>query len=288
VRRCIRCERSFDSHGWVCPACGFAPDAVGSIARFATPVGRDGFDPDAFDRLAELEHRSFWFRSRNLLIGWAVGHYFPEARSFLEIGCGTGFVLEGLRRMCPDLSLLGADLHIGGLMHACRRMPDVGLLQLDARQLPFEAEFDVIGAFDVLEHIDDDETVLAEIHRAVRPGGGIVLTVPQHPSLWSASDDYGEHKRRYSRAELVSKATAVGFAVRRVSSFVTLLLPAMAVMRLRGRVARARVDPVREHVIAQRVSRPLELMLGLERSLIARGADLPIGGSLLLVAQRRA
>jgi SAM-dependent methyltransferase len=288
MRRCLSCERSFGGPGWTCPTCGFEPDKIGSITRFCTPVGRDGFDPDAFDRLAELEHHSFWFRSRNRLIAWAVDHYFRDAHNLLEIGCGTGFVLEGLRRMRPGLSLLGADLHIGGLAHAARRIPDLGLLQLNACRLPFDGEFDVIGAFDVLEHIDDDDTVLAEVRRALRPGGGIVLTVPQHPWLWSASDDYGEHKRRYRRAELTSKVGKAGFTIRRVTSFVTLLLPAMVIMRLRGRVKHAPIDPVHEHVMAQRVRKPLEAVLELERRLIARGVDLPVGGSLLLVAERTA
>jgi SAM-dependent methyltransferase len=271
----------------MCPLCGFTPEICGGIMRFATPVGKEGFDPDAFDRLAELEHQSFWFSSRNHLIGWAVARYFGDAKSMLEIGCGTGFVLEGLRKSRPQLSLLGADLYRGGLAHAARRMPDVSLLQLDARKIPFDEEFDVIGAFDVLEHIDDDERVLAEICAAVRPGGGIVLTVPQHPWLWSASDEYAQHKRRYRRSELVSKVSAAGFLIRRVTSFVTLLLPALAVVRLRGRIDRRPLDPVREHVVAQRVTRPLERVLESERRLIARGTDLPIGGSLLLVAERR-
>jgi SAM-dependent methyltransferase len=286
VKRCAECEARFDGQSWICPACGHAPGLAGAIPRFATPAGRDGFDPAAFDRLAALEHSSSWFRARNRLIGWALRRYFPHARSMMEIGCGTGFVLEGLRRMRPGLKLVGGDLHVEGLAHAARRVPGIDLLQLDARRIPFDAEFDVIGAFDVIEHIDDDELVLKEMRRALVPGGGIVLTVPQHPWLWSVSDDYAEHKRRYRRAELVSKVQAAGFTIRRVSAFVTLLLPAMAAMRLRGRLRKGPIDPFREHLIAQRLAAPLDLILELEHSLIARGSDLPAGGSLLLVAVR--
>jgi SAM-dependent methyltransferase len=288
VKRCVRCAQSFESPEWVCPKCGFAAQAVGPITRFTTPTGKDGFDPDAFDRLVELEHQSFWFRARNRLIGWAVDHYFPDAASLLEIGCGTGFVLESLRRHHPDLSLLGGDLHIEGLAHAAARVPDVSLLQFDARRIPFDTEFDVVCAFDVLEHIDEDERAFAEMRRAIRPGGGMMLTVPQHRWLWSATDECAEHKRRYRRGELVSKVSAAGFTVRRVTSFVTLLLPAMAMMRLRGRLGRVPVDPAREHLTAQRLTAPLECVLAMERLLIAHGADLPVGGSLLLVARRGA
>jgi SAM-dependent methyltransferase len=57
------------------------------------------------------------------------------------------------------------------------------LFQMDARKIPFESEFDVIGAFDVLEHIEEDEKALAQIFHAVLPGGGLILTVPQHRFL---------------------------------------------------------------------------------------------------------
>jgi SAM-dependent methyltransferase len=268
--------------------CGFVPNSSGAVTSFAKPVGRDGFDPDAFDRLAELEPSSFWFRARNRLIAWTVSRYFPNATSLLEIGCGTGFVLQGLRRMRPELTLVGADLHAGGLLHAARRVPEISLLQMDARRIPFDAEFDVIGAFDVLEHIDDDNGTLSEMHRAVKPGGGIVLTVPQHPWLWSASDEDAEHKRRYRRSELISKVRLAGFSIRRVTSFVTVLLPAMVLMRRRERLIATPFDPSRELVITRHVTTPLERALGLERALIARGVDLPVGGSLLLVAERMA
>jgi len=289
VKRCVECDLSFDASGWTCPYCGFVPRVIGAVTSFATPHGKDGFDPGAFDHLIELERLSFWFRARNRLIDWTLGRYFPDATSFLEIGCGTGFVLAGLRATRPNLSLIGTDLHIDGLAHAARRLPEVGLLQVDGRRIPFDAEFDVVGAFDVIEHIDDDEATLAEMHRAVRPGGGIMLTVPQHQWLWSASDEYAEHKRRYYRSELVAKVSGAGFAIRRVTSFVTLLMPAMAVTRRVGRrTSRGSFDPVREHLAAQRATAPLERVLGLEHALIARGIDLPVGGSLLLVAERQA
>ena len=64
---------------------------------------------------------------------------------------------------------------------------------MDARRIPFEDEFDVIGAFDVLEHIKEDEQVLVQMHRAVKSGGGIMLTVPQHMFLWSEQDVQAHH-----------------------------------------------------------------------------------------------
>jgi SAM-dependent methyltransferase len=279
----VSCERRLHGTSWTCPSCGFAPSVLDGILRFSPEPRGDGFDPAAFARLVELEHGSFWFRARNRLLIWAMERYFPSAHSLLEVGCGTGYVLEGLHRALPHLRLTGAELHLQGLEHASRRVEDVELLQMDARAIPFDREFDVSGAFDVLEHIDEDEQVLEGLFRAARPGGGLILTVPQHLWLWSATDDYGEHKRRYARAELVSKVTAAGFRVRRVTSFVSLLLPAMAATRMLARAHRP--DPYSE-LRATRADAKLERVLDFERSLIIRGKDLPVGGSLLLVAGR--
>jgi SAM-dependent methyltransferase len=263
------------------------PQRHGPILSFCEPEGADGFDPEAFDRLVTLEHDSFWFRSRNRLIVWAMREYFPSAGQLLEIGCGTGFVLACLRDAFPELRIAGAELHASGLRHASVRLAGVNLFQLDARNIPFDAEFDVVGAFDVLEHIEQDEQVLEGMHGAVKPGGGIILTVPQHSWLWSASDEYAEHKRRYGRAELESKVTQAGFVIRRITSFVSLLLPLMAASRLAEQLRQSPYDPGHEHRSAQRADKPLERVAELERSLITRGIDFPAGGSLLLIASRR-
>lgn len=286
MRHCISCAANFDPPQWACPTCGFTPQAIDGFTSFCAAQAGDGFDPEAYAGLAALEEDSFWFESRKLLIEWAIGRYFASAHSLLEIGCGTGFVLSGLRLAFPHLRLTGAELHADGLLHARERLPEVELLQFDARQIPFEKEFDVIGAFDVLEHIDDDAGVLLEMHRALKPGGGILIAVPQHQWLWSAADDYGEHKRRYSRAELSAKVSAAGFSIRRVSSFVTFLLPAIAAVRLSARLKHRPFDHVGELTATHRAPALLRGVMSMERALLTHGLDLPVGVSLLLVADR--
>ena len=94
------------------------------------------------------------------MLCWALEHYFPDATIFFEIGCGTGFVLVGIGKALPRLTLGGGEVSSVGLRLAADRVPGVDLFQMDARQIPFENQFDVIGAFDVLEHMGDDELVL--------------------------------------------------------------------------------------------------------------------------------
>lgn len=289
MKRCLSCGTDFEAETWRCPACEVEPPLIGGFRSFAEePVSEDeAFDRHSFELLASLEPKSFWFRSRNRLVVHALERYFPNARSFHELGCGSGFVLAGLRDAHPRLELSGSELFRAGLEVASRRLGDgVPLEQIDGRTIPYTAEFDVVGAFDVLEHVEDDERVLAEIHRAVRPGGGVLITVPQHPRLWSAADDYARHVRRYTRAELVGKLERAGFEPVRVTSFVSLLLPLFALSRLTKRSTDEPYDPETEYRATARIDRALEHALTVERGLIRLGARLPAGGSLLAVARR--
>ena len=287
MKCCPACAVCFDSETWVCPRCGFRPAEVGGIVRFSAEpsMGAGGFNPDSFARLAELEEVNFWFRGRNRLIQWALKKYFPKAENFLEIGCGTGFVLKGLQDSIAPISLAGSELFGDGLLFAKARLPGVALFQMDARQIPFAEEFSVIGAFDVLEHIAGDGCVLDEMFRATRSGGGVMITVPQHRFLWSASDEHAKHQRRYSRAELSSKVRKAGFVVERITSFVSLILPLMVWSRMTSKNS-LEANPWREFEINRPLNATLEHLLAIERALIRAGVSFPAGGSLLLVAKK--
>lgn len=290
LKICLRCDARFEARDWTCPACGHEPERKDGLLLFAPELdSRVGdFDARWFPALAAREAGSFWFRSRNRLIVWALEHHFPSARCLLEVGCGTGFVVAGIAQAGAPLTLHAGDAQSSGLMFARDRAPAARLYQLDARSLPFDREFDVVGAFDVIEHLDEDERVLAQMWRAIRPGGGALITVPQHGWLWSAEDAAGGHKRRYSRREVVEKVQRAGFSVERVTSFVTVPLPLMAASRLRARVGmRCDPDANAELSLPRSIDRLLEAAMSAELALIRRGVSLPAGGSLLVVARRR-
>lgn len=241
---------------------------------------------DAFERLAAAEDASFWFRSRNRLLLWALHTHFPAAGSVLEVGCGTGYVLAAIAASDPRLRVAGSDLSGAGLRHARARLPQATLVRADARELPFEGEFDVVGAFDVIEHVPEDDEVLAAMRCALRAGGGIVVTVPQHRWLWTETDRWSGHQRRYTKRELAGKLVAAGFRVRCMTSFVSLLLPVMAASRAWGALAAREFDPGRELAVSPRVDALLERAMRAEANAIARGVRFPAGGSLLAVAER--
>jgi SAM-dependent methyltransferase len=238
--------------------------------------------------LHRLQGKSFWFRGRNRLIQDFVREWFPEAGNVLEVGCGSGYVLGGLRAVLPSAKIVGSEISADGLSYAAARVsPPCQFLQMDARAIPYRNEFDLIGAFDVVEHIDEDEVVLAEIRRALRPHGGALFTVPQHPRLWSRADDIARHRRRYARRELADKLKRAGFVVLRDTSFVSVLLPVLAMQRwFSGR--RREYDQRNEFLLPGRVDRLFEMSLDIERRVIRWGLDLPVGGSRIVAARRGA
>ncbi len=283
MKRCLVCDSVYDAPEWVCPACGARPTGD-PFLRFSGADGSEEFPRSAFESLAGAEDSSFWFRARNAILLTAIRRHFPNLSSFFELGCGNGFVLRAIREAFPKAELVGGELAIEGLEVARARVPDASLIQVDGRQLPYRNEFDVVGTFDVLEHTDDGP-VLAELAAAVKPGGGLVLTVPQHPWLWSAADEFGQHKRRYTRRGLIAKLQASGFEVTQVTSFMTLLLPLMALSRFRQRDLES-FDPEGELRLPEPVDRALERLVRIERHAVRLGISLPAGGSLLAVARR--
>ena len=288
MKFCIKCDKSFEGLNWQCPHCSHQPDVIDGHIAFAPELAREseGFEADYFPRLATQEAGNFWFRSRNRLLIWALKQYFPKAQNFLEIGCGTGFVLSGLKEAFPNLVLSGSEVFSDGLGFAASRLPKVDLFQMDARRIPFREEFDVVGAFDVLEHIKQDEEVLAQMYQATRKGGGILITVPHHRFLWSPVDEFARHVRRYETRELREKVSRAGFSVIRISSFVSLLLPLLVASRFKQRMTGEEVDPNAEYNISSFVNTTLEKVLDVERAAIRAGLSFPAGGSLLLVARR--
>jgi SAM-dependent methyltransferase len=249
-------------------------------------VSRPGYDAELSNLLAELEPVSFWFRARNRLVVSLLRRHFPALGSLLDVGCGNGFALAAIREAFPDARLVGVDFVEEALETARTRVPDAELHRLDVLELPFEDEFDVVSALDVLEHLDDDEAALRRMRVALRPGGGALVLVPQHRWLWSGADEIAHHRRRYRRSDLLESVRRAGLEVSFVSSFVTSLLPAMALSRILSRGTFGARE-LRRGLVPGPLNGPFERLLDAERQLVAgRGVSLPAGGSLLVIARR--
>ena len=293
MRICPKCSQDFQGPGWRCPGCGHEPTMADGVRLLAGNDWREAMDfPDSHEMLSEVEGNSFWFRHRRRVIIQAVQRHFPRAGNFLEVGCGNGHVLKGLAQHFASMPCVGLDLGLEGLLRARQGLPGVEgveLVQADARCLPYREEFDLAGAFDVLEHLEDDRLIIAKLHQALRQGGGLILTVPQHQWLWSSFDELARHKRRYNRSGLREKLERQGFSLVWMGSFMSLVLPAVLASRLKWLLVReeATLERIRSDLdLGPRLDAILYGICGLEHLCLSRGLALPFGTSMLCLARK--
>lgn len=273
-------------------------EIIDNIKCYAPDLARknEDFPAEGFQVLYKAEEKNFWFRSRNNVIQSLFKKYVGKQQTeVLEIGCGTGYVLKGLEARFPAYQLRGSEIHLEGIRFAQQRLPNVEFIQLDATDLPYQNEFDTIGAFDVLEHIEEDEKVMREVEKSLKPNGHFIISVPQYQWMWSINDDIAFHKRRYHRKELKSKLQKAGFDVKYIGSFVFTLFPMMYISRLlRGKNEKKSMDmeEVRKIAVNELKLNPVinSIFLGLmkiDELLIKAGISLPFGGSLIAVAKKK-
>lgn len=270
------------------------PVVINGITCYAPELAaqNEDFPPDQFETLYKNESGNFWFKSRNRIILHQLAKLNPgKGQSLLEIGCGTAFVLSGVHQRFPELNLTGSEIYISGLEIAAKRLPGIEFVQLNATKMPFSNKYEYACAFDVIEHIEEDETVMSEVFKALKPGGRFLVSVPQHKWLWSVIDEYSCHKRRYSRRELISKLKSAGFDIEYVTSFTFFLLPVMYLGRLRRRSLRAE-DLTKEQInseisLSGWMNALFSFIMRMDEALIKLGLSLPCGGSLFVVARRK-
>ncbi|HEY5912944.1 MAG TPA: class I SAM-dependent methyltransferase [Verrucomicrobiae bacterium] len=259
--------------------------------------GRASFCPEHFEPLFAAEDRHFWFRARNRCIA-ATARLIPQRNSIKDIiehGCGTGFVLRELERIFPDARITGADLFAEGLSLARKRFGGT-LVRGDLLHCGYREAFDLVGLFDVLEHLDDDLRALQVLREQLRPGGWLLMTVPAHRVLWSDYDVASGHRRRYSRSELMGRLSQAGFEVKFCTEFMFALFPLMLLRRRLswGRKGTASTvapspgnlnDELHVHPLLNRL---LEAILRPEPWWIEKGSRMLCGTSLLALATRKA
>lgn len=266
---------------------------IGGIKCFSPEVANSYKDyPDGgFDLTDEYAQESFWVMSRNRLFKGMVQRNLKSTgkSKFLDIGCGTGDFIQRIADD-PRLEITGSEVYLKGLVYAKKNQPGVEFIQFDATKGRIGEQFDIITAFDVIEHVDDDLAALSNIAQMLQKEGVTIISVPQHMFLWSALDEIVKHERRYSRKELLDKMTRSGLSVRYATSFVFTLFPLMLVSRLLdGRRDKSQSDGA---ALAKRVkfSRLLnwgfDLFMRVDEVLIRLGVPLPCGGTLVVVATK--
>jgi len=177
-------------------------------------------------KLAALEDTHWWYRERRHLLARALSGVRPG--DALDIGAAGG----GNTRVLRDLGWRPVALEYGaeGAEVAFER----GLLTLraDATRLPVdEASLDLVVAFDILEHLEDDDLAVREIARVLRSDGTFLVAVPADPRLWSAHDEAVDHVRRYTRETLSGVLHRGGFDIVDMASWNVLLRPVVMMRR---------------------------------------------------------
>jgi SAM-dependent methyltransferase len=269
-------------------ASAFSAAGLVPLQRKAQMQLAGGMNPENFPAIYAAEEGNFWFEPRNRLIVGLLNKYFPAAESLLEVGCGTGFVLSAIASSRKWEHLYGSELHEAGLAFARTRLNGTAaeLIQMDARKIPDAySNMDVIGAFDVIEHIEEDTAVLRGIHRALKPGGGLIVTVPQHQWLWSNIDEYSHHVRRYSARELHRKIRHAGFDL--VFSGSYNFVPVAGMLLSRRNSLGAKEKAAAEFAPPKPINALLRTILSAEVALTLAGCRFPIGGSRVVVATKR-
>lgn len=246
-------------------------------------------EPDLYDFFYRTEDAHWWFRARRAVVGSILERLYPQGGlEIADVGCGTGGMAPLLARFGR---VTGVDESVQAREYCARR----GL----PRVLEFHeweragGHYDLVTAFDVVEHVEDDVNFLRRIRARLRPGGRLLVTVPAHPFLWGPFDEMNHHRRRYLRRGLNRSLGFAGFEVERSTYYNLLLFPPMAAVRLTEKMFRPAFDPANPRPMMERWfrigrwNRALEAVMSAERHWLAR-RNLVLGSSLLAVGRSHA
>jgi len=239
-------------------------------------------DRATYDRMRVLQDGHWWFEGRRRILSGLIGALaLPKPAQILEVGCGPGGNLAMLKRFGEVTALEPDDASRAYAAERTGVRVEGGLLP---DGLPFApASFDLVCAFDVIEHVDEDAASVAALARLLKPGGYLATTVPGQPWMWSRHDELHHHKRRYRLGAYRAMFEAAGLKVTTSSYFNTLLFaPIAGVRALKMLTGSTAADD--DAMPAAPVNRLLTGLFAAEGPWL-RHAALPIGVSIVLIAR---
>lgn len=221
----------------------------------------------------------WWYRARTELLRAALGEFLGTPARVLDVGSADGPSVSWMR---GTEARIAVDLDPRGLA------PGSGVCA-SALALPFADDvFDVVSAFDVIEHCEPEARAVEELARVLRPGGRLLASVPAYRWAWTDHDARAGHHRRYTRPRLIAALEAVGLDVRRSTYGFAAVFPMFAAergaRRLRRRASAGQeglpqVSPVLDRVLTG---------LSMAEARLLRRHDLPFGSSVFVAAEKPA
>jgi SAM-dependent methyltransferase len=240
----------------------------------------------AYRQFVELEEQHFWFRGRRRIFFHLLDRLLRGRTdlTILEIGCGAGGFLGPLSAYGQ---VVGIDIS-HELIRFCQQRGPNRVLVGSGYDLPIRKHsVDLVAMFDTIEHIPDDERVLAQCREALKPGGKVFLSVPAYQFLYSENDRIAHHQRRYTRTELRKKLSAAGFRPDRVTYFNSFLFPMILPVVLLKKMKERLFGPDEKTNLSHRIFKPAnELFAGIMSSerLLLQEIEFPFGHSIIGMA----
>ena len=258
------------------------------IEVFAESDSSQGeFDYTFFNSLYNAEEKNFWFKGRREAIFQIIKKFILgyKNKKMLEVGCGGGNIINFLKN--KGINIEGADVFFEGLQFARKRV-NTNFYQINIKDIPFENEFDIIGIFDVLEHIQEEDKILVNLYKALKPEGYLFVAVPALPYLWSYFDEIAFHKRRYNKNEFINKLKNHGFSIIKATYLFMFLLPVMVLKRKvrLGRLSNQPIDLLKQELSLNPILDAIFYQLIRLESRLIPFLSLPLGSSLLILAKK--
>jgi SAM-dependent methyltransferase len=237
---------------------------------------------EEYEKMYEAEQTYFWFVAKQGTIKRLLSRLSrPGGKDILDIGCGTGTNLEGLKNFGSAFGIDQSNLALS----FCQKRGLELLAQAEAGAIPFKENcFDIITTLDLLEHLPDDEAALEEAFRVLKPGGILLVTVPAMPWLFGAHDHAMGHLRRYTKTGLASMIKRVGFSEIKLSYYMGLLFPATLLMKLYQKRFGSRTETI-PYQVNPLLNRLFLFLCELEARMLVY-MNMPVGTSILLIARK--
>jgi len=237
------------------------------------------YSDDLIEERGRLYVNSWWSQTRNRIVNQALTPV-PVGSVIWDVGCGTGFVSMDL--LANGRQVVGIEPSRAGAQFTAQAGIPTFQTTLERLELPSNS-LAAVSLFDVLEHVQNREHMLRELHRVLQPGGFLVLTVPALKFLWSQFDEDESHQVRYTKSKLQTELESSGFTVNRIGYFFALTVPLLLLLRaLPYRIGIKKSLSVSAGHAAQRgLLGKLAGLIEIKLALLT-----PIGSSLLAIAQK--